>query len=116
MKQTNLTCIECPIGCDITVTTDGDKVVEVRGNGCPRGKAYASAEVVCPMRVLTTTVKSKDGRMVSVKTSKPVKKSEIFTLMEKFFTVKVDLPIKIGDVIEKNVSDGADLIATVDLA
>lgn len=115
MKQTNLTCIECPIGCDITVTTDGDRVVTVCGNGCPRGKVYASAEVVCPMRVLTTTVKSNDGRTVSVKTSAPIKKSEIFTLMKKISSVTVNVPIKIGDVIVRNFSDGADLIATADL-
>ena len=43
-----LTCIECPIGCEIEVSLEGGTVSCVKGNGCPRGRAYAEAEVVCP--------------------------------------------------------------------
>ena len=115
MKKVNLTCIECPFGCDVTVEFDGDKILSVVGNTCPRGEKYAKTEVVCPKRVLTTTVKVKDGRMLPVKTSEPILKSETFNAMQKINGITVDAPIKIGDVIIKNMYDGVDLIATLDL-
>ena len=78
-----LTCIECPIGCEVEVTLEENKVVLVKGNSCPRGKMYAENEVVCPKRVVTSTVRAKSGEMIPVKTDKPVKKSEIFAVMRK---------------------------------
>ena len=82
MNVKKLICVECPIGCEITVQTDGEKVYSVTGNACPRGKLYAENEIICPKRVLTTTVKAKNGKMVPVKTDKPVTKSKIFAIME----------------------------------
>ena len=79
----NLTCIECPIGCEIEVMLEEGKVVSVSGNGCPRGKLYAEAEVVCPKRVVTSTVRAEDGEMIPVKTDRPVRKDAIFEVMQK---------------------------------
>ena len=39
MKTRELTCIVCPLGCRIKVELDGDKIVSVTGNTCPRGKS-----------------------------------------------------------------------------
>ena len=108
----NLTCIECPIGCALEVSVENGKVVSVTGNACPRGKAYAENEVVCPRRVVTSTVRTENGKMLPVKTAAPVKKSEIFRVMETINRTRVSLPIKIGDVLVKNVSEDIDLIAT----
>ena len=44
---------------------------------------YAENEMVCPRRVLTTTIRSSEGQMISVKTDKPVKKEKMFEIMEK---------------------------------
>ena len=111
MKKT-LTCIECPIGCTIEVEMENGVPVSVKGNTCPRGKAYAENEVVCPVRVVTSTVKADNGRPVPVKTAKPVKKSEIAAVMKKINEARCKLPVKIGDVIIGDVSDGVALIAT----
>lgn len=108
----NLTCIECPMGCEITVQLDGDKVVSIVGNSCPRGKAYANDEVICPKRILTTTVKCENGKLVSVKTDKAVEKSKIFDIMDEIKNIVVKLPVKIGDVVKENISGDANLIAT----
>ena len=54
--KTKLTCIECPIGCEIEVVVENGAAVSVTGNGCLRGKTYAQNEVVCPKRVVTSTV------------------------------------------------------------
>ena len=112
MSIVSLTCIECPIGCSIEVEMQDGKVVSVKGNACPRGKLYAENEVVCPKRVETSTVRATDGTMVPVKTDKPVKKSEIFAIMEKINNTVCVLPVKIGDVLVENISDDANLIAT----
>ena len=41
MTEKELVCVVCPMGCRITVTLNGDEIVSVTGNSCPRGKAYA---------------------------------------------------------------------------
>lgn len=115
MKKVNLTCIECPIGCNITVEIDGEKVLGVEGNACPRGKIYASNEVVCPVRVLTTTIKTQSGKMLPVKSNKPIKKSDIFDAMSKINGVMVQTPIKIGEIVIANLYEGIDIIACADV-
>lgn len=115
MKKVNLTCIECPLGCDLTIELDGERVISVVGNNCPRGKKYAEDEVVCPKRVLTTTVRLSCGRMLPVKSSKPILKSEIFNAMKKVNSLVYSAPVKIGDVIVKDFYEGIDLIACADV-
>lgn len=112
MKIERLTCIECPIGCEMEVGVEDGKAVYVKGNSCPRGKMYAENEVICPKRVVTSTVRAADGRLVPVKTDKPIKKSEIFEVMKKINATVCGLPVKIGDVLVENISDDAHLIAT----
>ena len=114
MNVKKLTCIECPIGCEIEAGVEDGKAVYVKGNSCPRGKMYAENEVVCPMRVLTSTVRAKDGRMIPVKTDKPVKKSEMFEIMEKINGIHPSFSVKIGDVLAENIADGVNLVATGD--
>ena len=112
MEKVNLTCIECPMGCRIEVEVENGKAVSITGNSCPRGKMYAENEVVCPMRVVTSTVRSKSGKMVPVKTDKPVKKALIFEVMKTINSLSCNTPIRIGDVICENISDGANLVAS----
>lgn len=111
MKK-SLTCIECPMGCSIEVEIEGEKVLSVKGNTCPRGKVYAESEVICPKRVVTSTVRAVDGTMIPVKTAQPVKKAEMFEVMKKINGVHPTLPVRIGDVLYKGIADGVDLIAT----
>ena len=107
-----LTCIECPIGCEIEVEVEDGKVLSVKGNSCPRGKTYAENEVTCPKRVVTSTVRAKNGVLVPVKTDRPIRKSEIFAVMTKINATVCELPVKIGDILMENICDDAHLIAT----
>lgn len=109
MKK-KLTCVECPLGCEIEVEMEGSTILSLRGNGCFRGKAYAMNEVICPKRVVTSTVRSEDGRLIPVKTDKPVKKSEIFSVMEKIRQTTCRSDVKIGDVLVENIEEDANLI------
>ena len=107
-----LTCIECPIGCEIEVTLEGDKVVSIQGNGCPRGKLYAEAEVICPKRVVTSTVRAESGEMIPVKTDRPVRKDAMFEVMKKINQTVCKWPVALGEVLVENICDDANLIAT----
>jgi CxxC motif-containing protein len=107
-----LTCIECPIGCEVEVTLEDGKVVSVKGNSCPRGKLYAEAEVVCPKRVVTSTVRAENGQIIPVKTDRPVRKDAIFEVMAKINGTVCKLPVAIGDVLVENICDDANLVVT----
>ena len=109
MKK-RLTCIECPIGCEIEVTLEDGKVLSVTGNNCPRGKSYAEAEVVCPKRVVTSTVRAENGEMIPVKTDKPVRKDAIFDVMKRINGLTCKMPVCLGDILLENICDDANLI------
>ena len=114
MSTRELICIGCPLGCALTVTMEGNAVTSVTGNTCPRGDAYARKEVTNPTRIVTTTVRVKDGicPMVNVKTASDIPKDKIFACTEALRDVVVTAPVKIGDVILSNVADtGVDVVA-----
>lgn len=118
MEIKELICIGCPLGCPITVTMNGEEIVDVKGNTCKRGDVYARKEVTNPTRIVTSTVKVKGGSipMVSVKTKNDIPKSKIFDCVKALKGVEVEAPVHIGDVIVANVADtGVDIIATKDV-
>lgn len=47
MEQT-ITCINCPMGCRMTVQVENGQVVSVSGNVCKRGERYAHQECIAP--------------------------------------------------------------------
>ena len=114
MKERLLTCIVCPKGCPMTVTlSDDGKVLDVKGNTCPRGKVYADSECTHPVRTVTSTVFCEDGGIISVKTSAPIPKELVFHVMEEINAACAPKNTVIGDVIIKNVLDtGADVVAS----
>ncbi len=110
-----LTCIGCPLGCQITVELEGNNVVSVTGNTCPRGEAYARKEVTAPARIVTSTVRVGNGniRMVSVKTEGEISKEKIFDCVRALKNIEVKAPVNIGDVILEDVAGtGVAVIAT----
>ena len=48
MNQRQLTCIGCPMGCQLTATIENGVVTAVTGNTCKRGDSYARKE--CALR------------------------------------------------------------------
>lgn len=119
MEQKHLTCINCPMGCQLTVTMDGSEVVKVEGNTCKRGDIYARKEVTNPTRIVTSSVRVKDGviPVVSCKTKTDVPKGKMFDVIKELEHVEADAPVKIGDVLLKNVAGtGVDIVATKNVA
>ena len=108
-------CINCPMGCMLTVTMENGEVTEVKGNTCPKGDIYARKEVVNPTRIVTSTVRITGGdkERVSVKTASDIPKDKIFEVMKDIDNAVVAAPAHIGDVLVKNVAGtGVDVIAT----
>ena len=115
MEHKDLTCICCPLGCQITVGLENGEVVSVTGNTCMRGDDYARKEVTSPTRIVTSTVKVTGGKssMVSVKTKSDIPKEKIFECVKALKEVEVQAPIAIGDVVLSNVAGtGVDIVAT----
>lgn len=115
MKEQELICIGCPLGCALTVTLENGEVTQVAGNTCPRGDAYARKECTNPTRIVTSTVRVRDGRLpvVSVKTASDIPKGKMTDIMEQLKSITVSAPVHIGDVILHNAAGtGVDIIAT----
>ncbi len=107
----NLTCIVCPRGCMLSVELEGNSVLCVSGNICPRGKKYAEDECTHPMRTVTSTVRTSDGGVVAIKTDRAIPKENVFECMKLINSAIATLPVGIGDVIIENVF-GANVVAT----
>lgn len=115
MEVKNLICINCPMGCVLTIEMDGSEVISVSGNTCKRGDTYGRKEVTDPTRIVTSTVKVIDGKeqMVSVKTKQDIPKGKISECIKALKNVQVNAPVRIGDVIVADVAGtGVDIVAT----
>jgi CxxC motif-containing protein len=96
-----LVCITCPIGCRLTTETLPDGKLSVSGNLCPRGAAYAEAEILDPRRVVTATCRTNSAEhpRLPVRTDSPCPKDRIDELLEKIYRLEVKLPVKAGQVL-----------------
>ncbi len=110
-----ITCIECPKSCSLFLDIENCRLVRLSGNQCPRGEAYARAEVEDPKRVLTGTVVAQglSLKMVPVRTSQPVPKGKILEAAAHLRRVRITKPKAAGDVIIRDYFGmGVDLVAT----
>ena len=115
MDKRTLTCIGCPLGCTVEVTTENGQILSVTGNTCKRGEDYARKEVTNPTRIVTSTVRVIGGKadMVSVKTKEDIPKGKIFDCVKSLKGVEVEAPVHIGDVIVPDAAGtGVDIVAT----
>lgn len=113
MEQT-ITCINCPVGCRMTVTVENGAFVSVTGNTCKRGETYARQECVAPERMVTAVVPVEGSAMpLSVKTRTPIPKAKIHDCMAALASVKLTAPVQAGSVVVPDVcGTGVDVIAT----
>ena len=117
-RKRELTCIGCPLGCQIAVTMEENEIVKVEGNTCPRGEKYARTEVTNPMRTVTTTVKVQGGscNMVSVKTAADIPKDLVKECIKELRGITLQAPTKIGQIVVENICNtGVDVVVTKNL-
>ena len=113
--EKKITCIVCPISCKILVKTDGMHLELVDGNKCKKGIEYARNEALDPRRMLTSLVFVKNGKwpLVSVKSSQPVPKNQVFSVLKEIRKTTATAPVRSGQIIIKNVANtNIDIIAT----
>ncbi len=114
MEERVITCINCPMGCRMTVALEGGEVVSVSGNTCKRGDTYARQEVTAPVRMVTAVVPVRGSAMpVSVKTRTPIPKKDIPACMAALRSLELSAPVRAGETVLADVcGSGVDVIAT----
>ncbi|MDD2533812.1 MAG: FAD-dependent oxidoreductase [Eubacteriales bacterium] len=117
-QATQMTCIACPVGCQMTVELDAQGQVVVTGNQCKRGEIYAQSEFSKPVRTLTTLI-AVAGRQtpLCVRTAEPIPKDQINSFLASIHAAQITLPVEIGQVILADLGGtGIDVIATRNLS
>jgi len=110
-----LTCVLCPVGCELEVSRDGSSDVQVTGNQCDKGIPFAVEEVLHPKRNLATSVpvRGTAATMVSVRLSGPVPREMIFPILAEVAKLRPEAPVRRGQVLIADVlATGVDVIAT----
>jgi CxxC motif-containing protein len=119
-----LICITCPIGCHLSVDRLEGGEIQVSGNRCPRGAAYAREEILSPKRVVTATCRIgrpagpgpaglSAPRRVPWRTTGPFPKERVLDLVALVSAMEIGLPVARGQVILSNALDtGVDVILT----
>ncbi|MCD8175642.1 MAG: DUF1667 domain-containing protein [Phascolarctobacterium sp.] len=113
-----MNCIMCPMGCEMTVTIEKGTVISVNGNTCPRGDKYARDEITAPKRMLTSTVSIEGGMLplLPVVSADVLPKERILNCALYLRKVRVKAPVKMGDVIVKDILGlGVNIVASRDM-
>lgn len=119
MSEKTLICIRCPLGCVVSAVQNEEGILEISGNGCPRGEEYVRKELTSPTRIVTTTVSVAGGKkaVVSVKTKEDIPKDKIMDCIRALKGIELKAPVHIGDIALENVAGtGVSVIATADIS
>ncbi len=110
-----MVCVVCPVSCRMSVDKNEAGDIFVSGNKCKRGPAYAQKELTNPTRKVSTTVKI-DGAVhlrLPVKSDQEVPKALLLDIVKALDEIDVKSPVKMGDVVAKNVlGTGINFVAT----
>ena len=117
----NLICINCPMGCHLTITKNENEKsgYKVTGNSCKKGIDYAIKDLTNPTRVITSTVKIDHAylKRLPVKTNKAIPQNLNFACMDIINSIHLEAPINMGDILVENIlNTGANLVATRSMA
>lgn len=107
MEKKEMICIVCPVGCHIEVVEDknNESGYTVSGATCKRGEIYGVKELSNPTRIVTSTVKinSESTPRLPVRTDREIPKDKIFDCMKIINEIELELPVKIGQIITKDI-------------
>ena len=115
MMNKELICIACPMGCHLTVAGESPDFLCVTGNKCAKGAKYGIEEATNPKRVVTYVVRSNSESLpfVPVRTDDALPKALIPELIADLNQLRVNTPLRRGDVIVANFADtGVNVVAT----
>jgi CxxC motif-containing protein len=115
-KKVEITCISCPMGCDVELTIDDSDQIEcMEGASCKAGEKYVKNEYYNPTRILPTTARVKNGvlPLVPVKTKEPIPKELLEKAMVEIAKIELEAPVKLGDIVIENILDtGVNIVTT----
>lgn len=114
-EEKELICVNCPMGCRVTVVLEDGNVLSVTGNTCPRGRDYAVQECIRPMRILTSTVRIENAgaRVLPVISEEAIPLSAMDSAMEEIRKISLKAPVRIGTVVcEDLAGTGVRLVAS----
>ena len=115
MPEHEFICIGCPLGCRVSLrVSEKGEIENVTGNECKEGKEYVIAEFRAPVRIFTATILTeREGFLLPIRTDKPIHKNKLKELMRALAHVRVNPPVKTGEVLIHNIlGTGANLVAT----
>ena len=111
-------CVNCPKGCRIKVVLENNNIQSITGYSCENGKIYAQEEFLCPMRVLTTTVRIDQAyvRVLPVITDGPIPLEKMDEAMKEIKKIRVCAPIHMNDILVSHfLGTNVNLIASRDM-
>lgn len=105
IEQKKMICIRCPLGCEMDVTVINDGQITIGGNVCKMGRQYAEDELFNPRRIVTTTVRVRNGRyaLAPVWTTRPVPKDKVLDIMRVLSEIEIDAPVRVHQIIVSNI-------------
>ena len=109
-----LICINCPQGCHLQVSADGDSWI-ITGNRCPQGVVYGKQEISDPRRMVTAVMpcENPDVPFIAVRTDRPCPKAMIPDLLNRIYHTLAKKNVKNGDIVIKNIDNsGISVIVT----
>lgn len=115
MEKKEFVCIRCPLGCSITVETEGAEIRSITGNICPRGADYVTKELTDPRRVVTSLVRVEGGELpvVSVKTVSDIPKASVQACVSELRKLLLQAPVAMGEVVAENIcGSGVNVVTT----
>ncbi|MFW9971567.1 MAG: DUF1667 domain-containing protein [Candidatus Odinarchaeota archaeon] len=77
----------------------------MEGHSCKRGEEYAREVFIAPKRILTTTMRVKNGflPLIPVRSDRPNSKERLRDTLIKIAQTVAEAPIKMGDILIENV-------------
>lgn len=112
-----ITCVNCPMGCTLSIRLADGQILSVTGQQCPRGDPYARSEVTDPRRMLTTlVVVSGRAKPLPVRTRVPIPLHLVSEALVQIHRCVIRPPVRAGESVLANVcGTGVEVIATADL-
>ena len=110
-----LTCVLCPVGCELEVGRNTASGLDVKGNQCDKGVPFAIEEILHPRRNLATSIpiRGTAARMVSVRLSGPVPRDLLFPILAAIAKLRPEAPVRRGQVLIADIlGTGVDVVAT----
>jgi CxxC motif-containing protein len=114
-EKRHFVCVVCPVGCEVDVVHEGNRIISMEGNKCEESEEFVSQELIEPMRILTTTIRIQGSKwpVIPVRTDKAVPKRLFPRITGQLRRIKLQAPVNMLDVVVKDVlRTGANVVAT----